>query len=353
MQTRPLILAALLTAVLLGTLAISSPARGQQVETPPPLPMDCLADQAMLGNQIAKSWATAEVTLPAGHYARLVIPPETIYFGFCHVETGGQVTLSVLDCSEGSRYAPSADADAVLDQIVASCRIPDVPPEPYCPEGPAAAGNSVQVVGDDIQFTLPAGNFIVVKDPLKPRTVTVCTLQDNGVSMLYQIMAHPSTTAHGQRAVVDGANIEPVTAIGASCQVIGNTSDAGTTPAAPTRVSGITPPNTGSRWLTGSLSGRLPDRVAEGARLATDARGLFNRQDRRHREVHPGREGTRDPGKCRGAVDFEDRGAAAAIGEPVEALELRTGWRLPVREDLQAALLSLFAEIGELPSHVK
>ena len=222
----------------------------QSTEPPPKLPMDCRPVLQTIDGGPFKSFGFAEVTLPPGTYVRLLIPPETIYFGFCHVETGAQVTLSVFDCTEGSRYAPSAAAEAIVDQIVASCRISQAPSEPLLrmTADHVIGGIEYEVPGE-VRLNLPAGMFTVTRDPLKPRTVTICSLQDNGVSMRYEVLLSLNDCSQLAKAVVDGVDPSAGDEIAVSCEVIRD--ESGGPPASTARPTsrGITPPDTGSGGL--------------------------------------------------------------------------------------------------------
>ncbi len=95
------------------------------------------------------------------------------------------------------------------------------------------------------------------------------------------------------------------------------------------------------------------DAVSEADRLAGDLRRLLDRENRGDAEAHPRHPRRGCPGDRRRAVRLDDRDAAAAVGEAVEALELGALRRLPLREDAQGALLALLRLVGELPHDVK
>jgi hypothetical protein len=216
--------------------------------------MDCPPDRALPSDQAASHWVSAGVTFPPGNYVSLIIPPETIYFGYCHVETGAQVTLSILDCSEGSRYTPTADGAAVVEriveQILALCEIPDEPAGPFCPEGgETVAGPRELNVNGDIAVALPEGSFRVYRDPEKPRTVTICAVQENGVSMRYETLLSLNGCTILSTGAIDPDEIATARAIGTSCRIVRDTSNDLPTPVSSGIANSITPPDTGSAGL--------------------------------------------------------------------------------------------------------
>jgi hypothetical protein len=244
-MTHRILLTGVLLLMGLGTIPA---AFSQEREPPPPLPMMCPSVGAIAGGQV-DARGLVEVTLPAGTFHRLLIPPETIYFGYCHVETGAEVALSLIDCLEGSRYAPSPEAREVVDQIVASCRISDAPPEPHCPEGTTVEGGGLLTVEPDLRVTLPSGTFIVSQAP--PRTVVFCSVLANGVSMRYQTVLSLNDCSQLGRSTLNIADFDLADAIAASCVIIRST--AGDLPTQSPRgmPAGITPPSTGDGGLEG------------------------------------------------------------------------------------------------------
>jgi hypothetical protein len=112
-----------------------------------------------------------QVTLPPGDYTRTLAAPNALDQGasICHVETGASITISGEACVEVSRESETDEADAILDQILASCQvIPTPTPEPTpvfaCPERDAVSGGGTITIGGNLQVSLPDGNFIIAID---------------------------------------------------------------------------------------------------------------------------------------------------------------------------------------------
>ena len=100
----------------------------------------------------------------------------------CHKESGGFLNLNATTCVENSREASSAEAGAIVDAIVASCRIAPTPtPSPVCPSGEPVAGGQTVTVEDSIQVALPAGDFIML---VTGDLAVICNpVQDYSVSL--------------------------------------------------------------------------------------------------------------------------------------------------------------------------
>jgi hypothetical protein len=145
-------------------------ARAQE-PTPEPTPDEFIA--AFCANGSVEGGETrivdgVEITLPPGTYNLIVPPPDPgdPVFLLCHIESGGFLSMDATNCEENSRVTPNAEAEAVIELIVTSCRVAPAPtPEPTpvfaCPDGETVAGATTITIEGSIEVTLPPGTFVI------------------------------------------------------------------------------------------------------------------------------------------------------------------------------------------------
>jgi len=132
----------------------------------PPTPVGS-CPQASFEGPATRTINQAQIMAPAGSYALGIPPPGSPdgAFSLCHLQTGAIITISSKTCIELGRSALSAEGTAVLNQIIASCKVlPPATPAPAsftCPEGDAVRGGQAMTVADSIQVELPDGDFVV------------------------------------------------------------------------------------------------------------------------------------------------------------------------------------------------
>ncbi len=183
-----MLIRALAASLLL--VAVTFTYAAAQEPTPEPTPEwpRCLGDAGSPGGRAIDVANGIQVTIPAGHYQQVVMPPHSDVFALCHLETGALVTISIETCREVSRRAATPEANAVVDQIVSSCKLPPArPSEPYCPAGTAVTGGRDLTIDERLRVTLPDATFVISYDDRRPGTVTVCKVLANGLSMDYSV----------------------------------------------------------------------------------------------------------------------------------------------------------------------
>ena len=189
-----------------------------------------------------------QVTLPAGTFQELPMPPDSPNFALCHIETGAVVTISGTTCQEFSRRAPTSAAKSVVDQVVSSCRVPaERPPQPHCHDGfYTRGGRGVTIPNADITITLPPGEFINVYGVRGPNTALICKVQDNLVSLDYSVILG-SDCSKVEAAWLEEESATVIDQIVASC-----TSMPGAATLVPPVTGTIRPPDTGNAGLAQS-----------------------------------------------------------------------------------------------------
>ena len=165
---RPFPTLALWAALALGLLTVLDTASAQE-PTPSATPNPFCETSSLEGGGTRVVYEV-EITLPEGTYNVIVPPPGTgpgpvePRLILCHNQTGGYLILNATNCEEGLREIPSPEAEAVIDAIVASCRIAPTPPEPspqLCPEGESVTGEQTITIAESARIALPAGEFVV------------------------------------------------------------------------------------------------------------------------------------------------------------------------------------------------
>jgi len=220
-------------------------ARAQE-PTPEPTPgfLDALCEGASIEGGSTRVRGDVEITLPPGTYSMTIPPPNAPQpsFHLCHQETGGFLELNSSNCEEIRRITSDAEAEAVIDSIVESCQIAPAPtPEPTavfaCPEGDAISGGTTVTIGDNLQVSLPPGDFVVHVN--EEGIAQVCNVDEEfSVYLLVSDCTAPAI------APPNDPHQEAIAQIKASCITLGPTP----TPGAGT-VTNIQPPNTGSAGL--------------------------------------------------------------------------------------------------------
>jgi hypothetical protein len=189
------------------------------------------------------------VTLPPGGQYGLRIPPPhgDNFFTVCHVGTDSSVSISISPpCAEVKRSVGEPAGAAILDAIVASCRVPPSPTPTPCAGDIAGA----QTLTDGaVTITLPKGTYGVHLFPTDDYilTVTVCTTIDGSSVRLSGFDCHES---YRQQHTPASASV--LDDIAASCVVTGTPPDGIDPPATrePASSGGtIRPPDTGDAGL--------------------------------------------------------------------------------------------------------
>jgi len=188
------------------------------------------------------------VTLPAGSFQLVVMPPGSPDFAICHVQSSAVVTISRRTCSESSRTASTPAGNAVVDQIVASCTVPpQQPPQPHCHAGFYTTGARRFILPrEEISVVLPPGDFIIIDRIRGPGSVLVCKVQSNLVSLDYSVTLSTADCSKIDAAWLDAAGEVGVNQLVSSCLVIGTPAVTTTPP------TGIRPPDTGDAGLAPS-----------------------------------------------------------------------------------------------------
>lgn len=157
-------------ALLVFTVLAAEPVLAQEPtptrNTPPIPPPTCT--NIVFEGPATRTINQVQVEVPAGSYAMTIPPPgspEAAPFVLCHAQTGASITISGKTCVEISRYAPTAAGEAVLSQIISSCKVlPPPTPAPTgfsCMSGETVAGAQTITIKNSIQVTLPEGDFVV------------------------------------------------------------------------------------------------------------------------------------------------------------------------------------------------
>jgi hypothetical protein len=189
-----------------------------------------------------------QVTLPPGDYTRTLAAPNVLDQGasICHVETGASITISGQTCEELSRESENAEEDALLDEILESCVIvptPTAEPTPAfaCPDGEAISGGATVTIADNLQVTLPAGNFVIdVEAGADGELAQICNPDEQ-----YSIILRVSDCTTPVIAPPNDPDATVKQEIMASCVTLSPTP----TPDPAAVVTTIQPPNTGDAGL--------------------------------------------------------------------------------------------------------
>ncbi len=164
---------AVAAALLVFTVLVGEPVLAQEPtptrNTPPIPPLAC--SNIVFEGPATRTINQVQVEVPAGSYAMTIPPPGSpeAAFVLCHAQTGAGITISGKTCVEISRYAPTAAGEAVLNQIISSCKVlPPPTPAPTgfsCVSGETVAGAQTITIKNSIQVTLPEGDFVVTLIP--------------------------------------------------------------------------------------------------------------------------------------------------------------------------------------------
>lgn len=189
-----------------------------------------------------------QVTLPPGAYKLTIPPPDPgdQNFALCHVSTGGVLNMDATNCEMFNRFEPNAQAEAIFDVIVESCRIAPTPtPDPLqpfaCPGGEAVEGGGTVTIAGNLQVSLPPGNFLIDVDAEADGEIATICNPDEEYSVILRVadcttpvIAPPTDPAQAVKQEIK-----------ASCITLAPTP----TPDPAAVVANIQPPNTGDAGL--------------------------------------------------------------------------------------------------------
>lgn len=238
--------AALILALLWLLLVALTTVRAQE-PTPDPTPefFAAICEGANIEGGGTRLLGEVEVTLPPGTYGITIPPPNPPEPGFylCHQESGGVLYLNHTNCDVITRSTPNAQAEAVIDAIVASCHVAPTPtPEPTpvfaCPDGEVISGGTTVTLGGNLQVSLPSGNFVVAID--ENDIAQICNVDEE-----YRAFLVLSDCTAPVVAPPSDSHQEAIQEIKASCITLAQTP----TPDPAAAVTNIQPPNTGDAGL--------------------------------------------------------------------------------------------------------
>jgi hypothetical protein len=224
-------------------LALTTASAQEPTPEPTPAFYASICEGANIEGGATRILGEVEITLPPGTYGITIPPPDAQEPGFylCHQESGGVLYLNSTNCDVIERSTPDSESQTVIDSIVASCHIAPTPtPEPTpvfsCPQGETISGDTTVTIGDNLQVSLPSGNFVIHIN--ENDIAQICNVDEE-----FSVYLDVSNCTSPVIAPPNDPHQEAIQEIKASCITLSPT------PTPDPAISLIQPPNTGDGGL--------------------------------------------------------------------------------------------------------